>query len=449
MGPLLVTVVLFISPSFLCLVDDGDDTTGTLVDSDCLSSTDGDDAGEEEERVASATADLGMYGPGIGGDALGNTTLGGPVGPRKCFIRFRAEQSSPLVTVTFPFLSSDYPGYGGGTGGEWRLDLFADDGSDNHFPTGVPLATQRLQGSTESDAARMISFAPAYSVTEGRLYHLVFENIDLKPTGNYFSLNSWVRLSFTEGGQLNPRFSNADWGSGNYHSGAWHTNPGTSPIADIAYGNGAHQGMCYGEASYACPPNQGPCSTDQLVGRIDGVAKKIRERLTVTGGTRLVSGIGIRLLRTPGTTSRLVVSLRDSMNIELDSVTIPASSVAFGPAPTYSYPASWDDLGRNARWVTASFAEVHALNNGDTYYLQFSSGKGTYWAWVARRLTPEYSYSSAIAFDDGWAEYTTDGSTWQSLGRVAHENDLQFHFVTETENQPEFPYSELQPSTDW
>lgn len=389
----------------------------------------------------------GVYGPAIGGDALGNIAVGGPVGPKKAFIRFRAEQSSPLVSVTLPFLSADYPGYGGGTGGNWTVQLHADDGTANHFPVGSPLATKSVNAKSTSSAASITSFTSGYSTTAGVIYHLVIENVDPNPTVNFFSINNWVRLSFTEGGSLNPRCADTDWGAGYYHGGAWHNCAGACPIADLAYGNGAHQGMCYGEASYCCPPGESACSADQLVGQIKGSTRMVRERFTVSGGDRLVGGVGIRLLRMSGAASDLRVSLRNSAGTEVDFAMIPASSVAIGPAPSYSLPASWNDLGQNARWVTANFNQLHMLTNGETYHLQFSCTQGTYWAWVIRRLTAEYGYSPATAFADGWAEYTADGTTWNPLGRVRQQNDLQFYFTTYQSNGTQLAEEEGDPSS--
>lgn len=373
---------------------------------------------------------VGTYGPGIGGDALANSPLGGTVGAKKYFIRFRAEHSSPLVSVTFPFVSSDYEGYGGGTGGDWKLELFADDGSEDHFPTGSPLATQVMTASDTSSTARQIVFSPAHTTTAGMLYHLVFENIDADPVLNFFSVNNWARLSFTEGGQLNPRFTEIDWGNGFFHNGTWKNNTARCSIADLAYGNGQHQGMSYGDASYTCIGALQPCTNEQLVGRIDGWTHKVRERLTVSCRDRTVVGVGVRVLKVPGTLSNLVVSLRNSSNEEIDSVTFFASDVATGPAPTYVYPETWDDLGQKARWVKGNFSVPHTLVEGGTYYLQLYSYEGAYWTWVMRGLTPWYEYSSDTAFSDGWSEYTTDGWTWKSLGLVDFENDLQFYFVT-------------------
>jgi len=371
----------------------------------------------------------GTYGPGIGGDALANTTVGGSVGGLRHFIRFRAEQSSPLVAVRFPFLSADLPGYGGGTGGRWKLELFADDGTADNFPSGPALASQPVEESIVSSNGRLVSFTTPYTTTRGALYHLVFDNIDLDPTNNFFSLNHWTRLSFDEDGPLNERFAESDWKNGYFQFGAWHAVESMCPIADIEYQNGAHQGMSYGEASYLCPEAEQDCTNEQLVGEINGSTKMARERFTVSCVDRVVLGVGVRLLRVEGTSSPLVVSLRNGADEEIDSVTIPAWKITVGPAPSFEQPITSDDFGHGARWVSARFDEPHTLLEGGTYSLRLSSTGGTYWAWVMRSLQ-WYGYTPQTAFEDGWSEYTVDGSTWLSLGRVEFENDLQFYFIT-------------------
>ncbi len=403
------------------LDDDADGKIDFPADPGCNSANDNN----ENDVAAPPVSYNSVYGPGIGGDSLGNTALGGPTSPRKVYIRFRAEQSGPLNMITFPYMGSNYVGYGSGTGGEWKLELFEDDGTGNHFPSGSALATVSVPASSASDNDKQISFPSPYSVSKGTLYHLVFENIDADPDTNFFSVNNWIRLS-PEGGQHNPKFENDDWGHGYFFSGSWQEREGYTSILDITYGNGKHQGTSYGEASYHCPDGQSGCVNQQLVGEING-SKMVRQKFTVSGGSKTVSGVGIRLLKVSGTASDLVLSLRNSADEEIDSVVIPASSVESGPAPSYSLPASFDDVGRKARWVFGTFNQPHLLSSGQTYYIRASSVGGTYWAWVMRKLSAEYAYSSVTSFSDGWAEYTTGDSSWSSLGRVNYQNDLQFY----------------------
>lgn len=373
-----------------------------------------------------------IFGPGISGDALGNSTIGGPVGAIKTCARFRAEQSSPLISILFAFLSADEPGYGAGSGGNWRLRLFADDGSANHFPAVTPLASVDVlaNGVTEND--REIVFSTPYTTIKGDLYHLVFENTDGSPTTNYFSVNNWVRKELDPGEIAYPRFSNYDWGTAYYFGGNWIERPNYLPIMEIEYGNGSRQGMCYGEASYACPEDDVTCFNQKLVGEINGESKMVRERFTITGEPLVVTGFGLRVLRAEGTISDLYVSLRDEDNMEIETVRLTASSIMTGPAPTYGFAVDeWDDLGHSARWAIGNFKSVHSLVPRADYSLVLSSPSGTYWAWVMRRLTSGYQYSSIGAFSAGFAEYTTNGgSFWLPLGRVAGDSDLQFYLNT-------------------
>lgn len=370
---------------------------------------------------------MNTYGPTVSGDALANTTVGGPVGGSKCFIRFRAEQSSSLVSVRLPILSADNPGYGAGTGGAWRMSLHHDDGTPDHYPDPAPIFTRNMSAYDKTVNGRSVTmFGPP--LVAGRLYHLVIENVDTEPTRNYFSINTWARLSPSP--ESHPRFPSINWGHGYFHASKWYDRPGCSPIAEIRYANGQSQGACYGEASYMVPPGLGRPANESLVGRISGTAM-VRERFTVTGGDRIVTGVGVRVLKDASRKEDcLLTSIHDDSGEDIACAAFISLDIEHGPAPTPSLTPSSNDLGARAIWITATFVKPITLLNGATYSLRLASPTGTYWAWGQRRLT-FYGYSPATCFTDGWAEYTVDGHEWAPLGRVARENDLQFFLSIE------------------
>lgn len=364
-----------------------------------------------------------IYGPGVSGDALGNSSLAGPGGAIKTLARFRAEQTSPLTSIYFAYLSADYPGYGGGTGGNWRLRLHDDDETENHFPKTAYLASVDVAPAATSDNDKQVTFSAPYTVTKGKIYHLVFENVDADPITNFCSMNNWVRKSVDSGEIPHPKYPNFDLGTAYYYGGTWIERRNYLPLIQINYGNGQVQGMSYGEASYAEP---------LTVGEINGGTKMVRERFTISGEEVVASGVGIRVLRTASTSTDLFVSLRDQYNSEIETVRIPVAEIMVGPAPTYgSAPDEWDDLGANARWVSVNFSGAYTLEVGKEYSVRLSSSGGTYWAWVMRRMTSGYLYADATAFYDGFAEYTLNGgSSWSGLGRVPGDSDLQFYLKT-------------------
>lgn len=365
--------------------------------------------------VAGPSTGFSFYGPGIAGDALANTRVGFTAATNVSFDRFVAQYSGSLTNVVLYFLSADAPGYGAGTGGTWKVDLYATNASGE--PTGSALATQIVAANAVSDTDLSVTFGTPYTVTAGTRYALVYTNTDASPTTNYFSLDRWFlgdgSSAYFSASRPVPAYASDDYAHGyaSTVSGPWTMRAGFLPIMDLTIG-GNHQGMSYGEASYA---------TGQ-VGEINGSNKMVRQRFTPTSSFT-ATGIGIRLLKLTGTTADLTAGLYSGSTL-LGSVTIAASSVPSGLAPDGTSSAT--GLGYSSRWVEATFSSSISVTSGTAHYVRLSSTGGTYYAWVMRRLADSYLYTAATGFADGYAEKTTDGTTWSSLGRVSAENDLQF-----------------------
>jgi hypothetical protein len=252
--------------------------------------------------AAAASGDI--YGPGIGGDGLANTCLGGPYRTDVQYNRFRAEQSSALTSFTMYYLGSAV-GYAGGTGGTWKAEIFADDGTANHLPTGSALATQRFAALAANVAGRTLTFSSPATLVAGRIYHLVYTNTDAAPATNYFSSNHWYYAHTPTGtadGRLNPRFPATDWEHAFKVGSTWYKRAGYAPVLDLGYANGMHQGQSYGEASYGAGEE----------GKINGPSNMVRERFTVSGGDKTVTGVGLRLLKIAGGLDPLTVRLEDA-----------------------------------------------------------------------------------------------------------------------------------------
>lgn len=373
-----------------------------------------------------------IYGMGISGDSLANTRLGGPYLTNIQFMRFKATQTSNLVSFKFYYLGPPETGYAGGTGGTWSAGIYNDDGSNDHLPTGspiVPTTNIAAKAKFSGEAGRLITLTSPVPLTAGKLYHLVFTNTDTDPLNNYFSPDYWNYAAIPDRNagsspypsQIHPLMPNSDWGHGyKTNNGTWVIREGYLPVLDLAYSNGTHQGWSYAEASYG--------GVDEI-GEINGAAKMAREKVTVSGGDKIVTGAGIRIAKSNGS-SPLTIKLKNSSNSTLDTITIPATNISTGSAPDYTTPLSSSDLGKHARYVYGSFSSPKTLANGSTYYLELStSADTTYWTWVNRKLSSNpYLYHSSTYFKDGVAEYTRDGTTWAYLGRSKGDQDLQFYF---------------------
>lgn len=372
-----------------------------------------------------------FYGNGIGGDELANTVVGGYWDQNPVYQRFRASQSSQLVSFTFYYLGGGNPGYSAGTIGPLKAEIYPDDGTNDHFPDvgAAPLASITLPPLVQNLGGRVITFDSPPTLVAGTLYHLVIWNVDTDTVNNYFSVDHWYYFEMPNGlpnNQRTGRYSNVDWAHGRFDGsfipGAWEERVDRVPILSLQYANGATQGQSYGERSVF--------SADQ-VGKIQGSQNRVREEFTVSGGSRNVSSLWFRVLREESSgLNDLQISVKDSVGTALKSVSVSASTIAAGPAFDPDNPNIEDLDGAKAKWRQVDIGPL-ALLNGQKYYLEFSTADGgtTYWAWVNRRLSENYSYGQNTAFDDGVSQKTADGgSTWTSLGRVPNENNLQFFF---------------------
>lgn len=130
-----------------------------------------------------------LWGPAANGHVtnLSNTTIG----PNKyTSFRFRAQRGGQVSTLQLYWQGGS--GYAAGNGGNIKVTICNDDGTNNHFPNlGSVVGTfwfepKRNTGSI-FDAMRPTGTT---TLVAGRLYHIVCENMDSNPHANYFSNNS-------------------------------------------------------------------------------------------------------------------------------------------------------------------------------------------------------------------------------------------------------------------
>ena len=136
-------------------------------------------------RITSVDSVTGVYGPGIRMDGLNNTQVGGPNNVSTSY-RFRATTSSALNSVRVYVIGPTYAGYGAGTGGTWQVTVQTDDGTGTHAPSGTVLATTTFQ---PGDVFPVIFWSSPATLASGRLYHVVFKNVDPNSTANFASVN--------------------------------------------------------------------------------------------------------------------------------------------------------------------------------------------------------------------------------------------------------------------
>jgi hypothetical protein len=347
------------------------------------------------------------YGSGIGADSLANMQVGGPNNLMASY-RFRATTSSALTSVRIYVI--DGTGYAGGTGGSIAVSIQADDGTANHFPSGTDLASATIRPGNPVSIGYLplVTFSSPPVLAAGTLYHVVFRNVDPSPTVNYVSVNSL--FVFSPPTPQQPRFADLDWAALMKDGSGWTVRRGFTPILALNYANGEQAGQGYMEVWIS---GYEP---------ITGSTAMVRESFTLSGASRTVSSVGVRLKRTSGT-SPLVVRLETASGSLVAKTSIPTTAIAV------SAPTDWGNGG--STWATATFSSPVTLAAGQRYNLSLSTAADTEYSIYAIHQGVDYGFGPTTYFGDGLAYSTLDGgSTWNTFGYSgAHygQSDLQFY----------------------
>src|SRR5665647_2115740 len=193
-------------------------------------------AGSSSVSAASSLGMLnrGIYGTGIGYDTKANIPVG--LDRQKVAIRFKATTTSALNSVRF--VQRGGAGYSLGTGGTMTLSVRADDGTGH--PSATSLAQQSYTPGNPGGAWEKydpVTFPSPATLTGGTIYYIVFTN---PSTSDYISVNSVYTYNATSPRQ--PMFSDSNYGL-MYTGGSWGAlQRGYTPVVDLAYANGAHDG---------------------------------------------------------------------------------------------------------------------------------------------------------------------------------------------------------------
>ena len=104
--------------------------------------------------------------------------------------RFRASTSSAVTSIRVQ--QRGYGGgntYSGGNGGTIRVSIQADAGG---VPSGTTLSSLTFAPGNPAgnwEVWSKLSFPAPATLTAGRLYHVVFDNVSASPTTNWISVN--------------------------------------------------------------------------------------------------------------------------------------------------------------------------------------------------------------------------------------------------------------------
>jgi hypothetical protein len=350
------------------------------------------------------------YGPGIGADSLGNTTIG--PNQNKLSYRMRVQHTGYISSVQ-PYLIMDHTGYWGGTSGQILVSIQTDDGSSSHNPSGQKLTSALLVNPdavpTPTRYFPTFSFSGHAAVTAGEIYHVVFENPDPNPDVNYVSVDALYQAAAPTPSQ--PTMSDTDCAVllfANYsgtQGAVWKPRQGYTPVIQLNYDDGFTEGLGYMEVWVGAPQS------------IAGTSS-VRETFTVSGTSKTVSAVGIRVARVSGSAA-LTVRLEAGDGTLVEQGDIPASSLPLSTSPTYV-------------WANFKFSASHTLVSGQTYHLVLQAPSGTVYQAFPIRKGLDYGYKNTTYFPDGSAQFLQNGSWvgWTQWGVTNRtDSDLQFYFA--------------------
>jgi hypothetical protein len=344
-----------------------------------------------------------FYGPGRGADSLANCVVG-PYGDLVAY-RFVAEHSGPLSRIRF-YIISNKAGYSGGNAGALEVSIESDDGTSAHNPSGTVLAKSTLEHPVPANGAAgyfpLVTFSTPANLTAGKIYHVVFTNVDPTPSINFLSVDDLYYKYPTSPNQ--PTVSDMASSVLRWRSGTWERLPGYSPIFELYFSNGDYQGYGYVEAFVMAP-------------EVISGSRAVRETFTVSGATRSISSVGIRLARISGS-GNLTIRLENGAGTLIEQGYLAASSF---PIASSASPV----------WATYTFANSQNLATGQTYHLVLEAPSSTEYEAYPMEKGPSYGFDKLTYFPDGYAQFNpgtgwTGWSVWGVNNRT--DGDLQFYF---------------------
>ncbi len=362
------------------------------------------------EDAAPPSARVLRQGSFVSADTLANTRIGGPSSTALAF-RFRAGRTGSVSGVRFYIVANrtGRSGYSGGTGGRMRVALVPDAGGSRHVPAGRPLASATVR-TPNRKGWPLVSFSEPASLVAGRLYHVVFTNVDPDPRQNYVSVNALLakergQLRRSVPGDLATLLGSARGGG---PPGRWHPRgdgPGERyvPILDLVDGS-RHSGMGYMEVWVNNP---------KPIGGEAGVRQTFR---APTG--RRITGAWLRVRRTRRTSAPL------QLRIDRPGTgTVAAADVSARDVPSSGHG-----------WVRVRFAQPVSLPAGTALALTaVSRDTAAYEAFPIRQGT-EFGFGSGTVFNGGYAQFSVgdDWVGWDQWGaRDRRDGDLQFALDTD------------------
>lgn len=349
-----------------------------------------------------------LYGPGVFNmNALGNTVIGSYNRQQSMVSsRFLATASGHMNYIRI--LLATGTGYSSGTGGTIRVTLRNDDGSSAHLPNmGQVLATASFRPALPANQPKKtfpqeVRFSGKPHLQAGKIYHLLFENIDPNPASNFISIDHSVMHS---GNGRSARWTDPkDWATlfavrplTVQRPYRWInlTTTGSqgnlfSPILEIGLTNGQVLGAADMESGSVDPARTYTVTA----------AKPIREHFRPSQ-TRVVSGISVATAAVVGGSLR--------WRLMHGSRALAGGRIQ---QPTANYAPLRMNTGlrvTNMVWYHRSIWRNITLQAGQDYYLEFVPEDNSQWKFAPHRNGSFFNFKWPAAFTDSNAQHLLKG----------------------------------------
>jgi len=346
-------------------------------------------------RTAAATDEPGteaVFGVGWTADSLANLEVGRFRG-RTVSYRFRANHSGTVSAVRVYFIFRKLcPGcYANGDGGSVTLQIAADDGTPNHFPSRTVLASV-LIADPMTQWNREVRFPQQPSFEAGKFYHIVFSNPTPDPVQNYVSVDDL----YASANDIQPSAAASALAVLLKPDGAspWQLKPQHVPVFSIQYSDGFAQGQGYIDIkSNGLTVNDGD---------------SVREVFTVKDADHKVSTLAVRI-QPQGTHGSLKLVLEDDAHKALQTTSL---SLARDPQAYV--------------WKTYSFQAPLTLSKGSGYAVVLAAENGASFRISPLQKGTQYGFAAETVFSNGHCE-TKTGPLW--TGCLARSDlDIPFYF---------------------
>ena len=332
----------------------------------------------------------GLYGSAFAMDAKDNRPVGRIDASR---LALRWSSSGGQVTAIAlnqrfgPDQADPGKGYSHGTGGRIRVTI-------RTALDGPVLGEAILDGGSPRTDAEDHRFIPIAATLPAGTAYIQLDSIDPDPVNNWRSFNqAWIGQPDANPRQpLDPTDTLAVLEAATFTGGAWRVVPDNSPVFDVAFASGRHEGQAYSAVI-----------TGHEVA-FQG-STKVREHFTYAGPTATYSAVALRVQRVSGTGTLTATIAGASGSASVDAIpAVPFSSLTGG------------------RWVVIPMGVT--LVSGQTYDLTFATD-------ASLKVMPIRAIDdapwTAPAFRDGEGQVSVNGGAWERIYEFTEEQDLQFY----------------------